>query len=468
MKKANYRQLNSIRCKPRARRFESSSWFARLLLGLLLLGLHIEEVEGLGGQAPSFSLFHVEGPFFLSYDEFGDEGSTGVLEPGTYLLAFDCCSGTSVFLATSIFAVMQDVSLQLTGDVVFVSGNASLDVSAGNNPGSGNVIEDSESSTIGFDQLFAATYSISACHSGLCSSGGGAGDAFARAQAGITYSSGSLLTVRSTCQAAADNTCPYEYLAGAGAMTAGDLVFTLTDPTPYVLTYSSALVAPGAGQACPVLPDELCDVGLFEFTDVQSGCWIDPPMAEGYSYEMTGTSLFTKILDFPAGIDADDLFTVVVQGIDLGDFGPGDVVDFVALHGAAVSSFEVRGIEPLVPSNDPTAFPLQLEFDTPTASLTMEPIIAFSTFSRGDCNDDGFFDIGDGIQLLSILFGGASDPACEKACDSNDDGAMDIGDGIFILAALFGSGPLPSSPHPTCGDDPSADNLSCHAFLTCP
>lgn len=183
---------------------------------------------------------------------------------------------------------------------------------------------------------------------------------------------------------------------------------------------------------------------------------------------MTGASMFTKILDFPEGIDDDELFTVFVQGVELGEFGPGEVVDFVALYGEAVPSFRVGGIHPLLPTDDPTAFPLQLEFDTPTASLTMEPIVATSMFVRGNCNNDTTFDIGDGIQVLSLLFGRADAPDHEKACDSNDDGAIDIGDGIFILSTLFSAGPFPSQPHPECGSDPTDDGLGCDSFSACP
>ncbi len=59
----------------------------------------------------------------------------------------------------------------------------------------------------------------------------------------------------------------------------------------------------------------------------------------------------------------------------LGEFGPGETVDFVSLLGAGVSSFTISGIEPLVDAEDPLAFPIALAFNTPTASFTMTAVV---------------------------------------------------------------------------------------------
>lgn len=85
---------------------------------------------------------------------------------------------------------------------------------------------------------------------------------------------------------------------------------------------------------------------------------------------------------------------------------------------------------------------------------------------RGDCNDDGTFDIGDAIYGLSFLFASGLPPSCEDTCDTNDDGAVDIGDPIHGLTALFASGQLPPSPGPmVCGPDPSPDGLDCLVYV---
>lgn len=112
----------------------------------------------------------------------------------------------------------------------------------------------------------------------------------------------------------------------------------------------------------------------FIFVEVPSGAWFDPPTAYGFEYTMTSDSLFTQILGFPTGFA--DAFTVSVGGVVLGQFGPGDVVDFEALYGSAVASFTITGIDPLVDPDDPLAFPLQLAFDNPTASFSMTPLNA--------------------------------------------------------------------------------------------
>jgi len=93
------------------------------------------------------------------------------------------------------------------------------------------------------------------------------------------------------------------------------------------------------------------------------------------------------------------------------------------------------------------------------------------TFRRGDCNDDGGYDISDAIQILSSLFPAGGTPVippCLDACDGNDDGQVDIADPVTLLDWLFTSGPLPPSPHPGCGSDPTGDATDCTAASFCP
>ncbi|MEM7234959.1 MAG: hypothetical protein AAF517_22460, partial [Planctomycetota bacterium] len=88
-------------------------------------------------------------------------------------------------------------------------------------------------------------------------------------------------------------------------------------------------------------------------------------------------------------------------------------------------------------------------------------------FIRCDCNLDGTINIADPISLLTFLFGSGS-IGCQDACDSNDDGAVNIADVIHCLSGLFGVGPLPPSPFPNCGVDPTADSLDCLSSPFCP
>ncbi|HBB32922.1 MAG TPA: PEP-CTERM sorting domain-containing protein [Cyanobacteria bacterium UBA8803] len=126
----------------------------------------------------------------------------------------------------------------------------------------------------------------------------------------------------------------------------------------------------GASQENPLLPD-LIQSNEWIFQEVRSGRWYDPPTAYGFQYEMTSTSVFTHILNFPVGIDDDNLFTVKVGDTLLGQFSPGQTVDFVSLLGQGVSKFTVTDIHPLVDPQDPVAFPIHLAFNTPTASFKM-------------------------------------------------------------------------------------------------
>lgn len=161
-------------------------------------------------------------------------------------------------------------------------------------------------------------------------------------------------------------------------------------------------------QDLPILPGTVV-VGVFVFESVPSGAWVDPPMQVsqtqrtfGFDFTMTprpvpvgiasrvfpgmvgvgrdSSATFTAITGFPDGIDADDRYTVSVDGIVLGQFGPGDTLRFSdyqsvlgdrLIDGVGVTSFQVSGIEPGVDPSDPTAFPIRLEYSTSTASFEM-------------------------------------------------------------------------------------------------
>ena len=84
---------------------------------------------------------------------------------------------------------------------------------------------------------------------------------------------------------------------------------------------------------------------------------------------------------------------------------------------------------------------------------------------RGDCNDDGNFDIADAVVLLSFLFLSGS-VNCQNACDNNDDEQVNIADAVTALSALFTGGPPPPG-NGQCGPDPTPGTLSCDTFNSC-
>lgn len=174
----------------------------------------------------------------------------------------------------------------------------------------------------------------------------------------------------------------------------------------------------GNVQVFPVLPVFVA-VGVFTFRNVPTGVWCDPPAADGFEYEMTpravrvgalsrvfpgmsgvgeaDDAVFTRISGFPTGVDADDTFVVSVEGTVLGEFSPGDILQFSdyaemlgdRLVNGGVRKFTVSEINPAVDASDPVAFPLKLDFNTPTASFDMRALEVAAT--------------GDAAQELSAL-----------------------------------------------------------------
>lgn len=64
----------------------------------------------------------------------------------------------------------------------------------------------------------------------------------------------------------------------------------------------------------------------------------------------------------------------------------------------------------------------------------------------GDVNDDGTFNIGDPVYLISWIFKGGPEPLHLECCDVNSDMAVNIGDAVYMVQAIFNGGPLPNCP----------------------
>lgn len=146
--------------------------------------------------------------------------------------------------------------------------------------------------------------------------------------------------------------------------SSGTIILTGFISQPFLnMTYAQAIPR-GGSQQFPILPT------IPTFLRGPSGRWFDPPAATGFEFTMTEGSLFTSIINFPVGIDGDNLFQVWVNDEIFGVYSTGQSVDF----GAGVSSFRITGIDPSVDGGDPMAFPIQLGFNTPEAAFTMVPI----------------------------------------------------------------------------------------------
>lgn len=129
---------------------------------------------------------------------------------------------------------------------------------------------------------------------------------------------------------------------------------------------------PGRSQQNPLLPDSIDSQGWQSFNNVPGCRWYDPPIANTFEFVATDNTLFTEILDFPRG--EDNLFTVVVEDMVLGEYSPGDRVDFVSLLGRGISNFKITDIDYLVGSTEETYFPIQLAFDKNVGSFKMRMV----------------------------------------------------------------------------------------------
>lgn len=152
--------------------------------------------------------------------------------------------------------------------------------------------------------------------------------------------------------------------------------FTIGSATQVHITSSVSADVPGLGeaQASPIVPSPPSGTSDFPFTLAPTGRWFDPPLALGYDFQQSGSSLFADILSLPVGIDGDGLFEVLVGTQSLGQFAQGSRVNFVQLLGQGVPAFRISGIDPAADASNVEAFPVQLAFDTPLADFTMTPV----------------------------------------------------------------------------------------------
>jgi hypothetical protein len=143
-------------------------------------------------------------------------------------------------------------------------------------------------------------------------------------------------------------------------------------PAPYVCPVTM-------GQQNALMPTQVID-GVRIFENAPSGAWFDPPANQGFQFTAQGGSLFTGISGFPCAILPDEpraiqtsAFNVLVKDSTgnyqiMGQYFPGQSVDFTQLPGGGVSEFLITGISSgwrtYPPENDPLAFALLLNQET--------------------------------------------------------------------------------------------------------
>lgn len=104
--------------------------------------------------------------------------------------------------------------------------------------------------------------------------------------------------------------------------------------------------------------------------------------------------------------------------------------------------------------------------DVPTCGCEV-CLLRIPEFQRGDCNQDEKANISDANTILAVAYQGFT-PDCADACDINDDGFINLADSVYLLNFVFGFGfNFPAPTHPTCGPDPTVDELGCLTSIYC-
>ena len=185
----------------------------------------------------------------------------------------------------------------------------------------------------------------------------------------------------------------------------GDFIATLlTECINDGIALTSKLVppapAPPAPYVCPVtqgqqnalLPNRVVgDVKIFK--DAPSGAWFDPPANMGFQFMTLDGSLFTSISGFPCNLPPQNAaiqpaqFNLLVKNEQgnykiIGQYFPGQSVDFTQILGRGVTEFIIAGIdadawEPTFPDSPPLGFPIT--FDRETADFIVRKILDTKT-----------------------------------------------------------------------------------------
>ena len=131
-----------------------------------------------------------------------------------------------------------------------------------------------------------------------------------------------------------------------------------------------ALAVRGGSEAAPLLPDAPTENGVSTFvideTDVDFGSvvWIDPEIATGYDYAVTGGLVEGVVAPSFATVPDTDGYELLI-GEERFALGVGEALDFATLgFGAGVSAFSVAGIDAALglDPDDPLAFAVGRDF----------------------------------------------------------------------------------------------------------
>ncbi len=152
-----------------------------------------------------------------------------------------------------------------------------------------------------------------------------------------------------------------------------------------------------------------------------------------------------------------DIILMVAPG---GGGGPLEAVDSQAIRSVIPADCNANGVADDIDIILGTSLDVDGDGVPDECTGGTSPATAGPAFIRGDSNNDGSFNVGDVVHVLTAAFEGAP-TSCTSAADANDDGMIDISDPITMLEALFGTlGDLPG-PFPSCDSEITPDALTC-------
>jgi len=245
-------------------------------------------------------------------------------------------------------------------------------------------------------------------------------------------------------------------IAAAAAGDSGNYCVTATNPCGAIALCATVTVRLAPTIVIAPAPLSVCEGEVAAFSVVADGAG---PLA--YEWLFDGTPI--------AGEESDQLILVSVGAAAAGDYAVtvtgacGEVTSpaaTLAVLAADLLECDCNGNGIL----DATDIAGGTSLDTDGDGVPDE---CQAEFRRADANGDGAVDIGDGIAMLSFLFGGTA-VGCLDALDVNDSAVVDIADPISALAWLFSGGPPPPPPFSECGLDPTADAIVCEMYASCP
>lgn len=138
----------------------------------------------------------------------------------------------------------------------------------------------------------------------------------------------------------------------------------------------------GTSSVAP-LPPATIGPDFWEFDDVGSGNWIDPPFVNGFEYEITDPGVYFSSITFPTGTGFEMWTDLILSSPDCAAIPAGASFghklatgfSFAGAGCTSVSRFRIESGSSIFDFGDPLGFPLQVFFaHASSASIVMTPL----------------------------------------------------------------------------------------------